>query len=105
MRWPAAGLALVCASSMVAHGAGPGGGAEEAARLRRAVTLENWDDGGELSRFAYLNVSQIFPSRGGPRRRADRAASRALDPAIGRYVVDTRGGRDVTLDQACPADP
>ena len=34
------------------------------------VTLENWDDGGELSRFAYLHVSEIFPvavvRRGGP---------------------------------------
>lgn len=99
MRWPAAGLALVCASSMAAHGAGPGDRAEEAARLRRAVTLENWDDGGELSRFAYLNVSQLFSTtvvrRGGPIV----PLPVALDPALGRYVVDTQGGRDVTLDQ------
>ena len=52
------GLMVACGLA-VAAGPGWGGyGAEEAARLRRAVTLENWDDGGELSRFAYLTCSR-----------------------------------------------
>ena len=33
----------------------------EAAQLRRAVTLQNWDDGGDVSRFVYLHTSEIFP--------------------------------------------
>lgn len=99
MKMRVVGLALVCASSTWTSAAERGFRAEEAARLRRAVNLENWDDGGELSRFAYLNVSQVFPTtvvrRGGPIV----PLPLALDPAIGRYVVDTQGGRDVILDR------
>src|SRR5262245_51332537 len=99
------GLAVFCAV-VLAGGAAPldagppGYSAEEAARLRRAVTLENWDDGGEISRFVYLNVSEIFPvavvRRAGPMA----PLPVAPDPAIGRYVVDRAGGRSVTLDEA-----
>ncbi len=32
----------------------------ESERLRRAVNVQNWDDGGELTHFAYLHVSQIL---------------------------------------------
>lgn len=73
--------------------------AQEAARLRREVTLENWDDGGERSRFAYLNISQIFPVA--LVRRAGPIVPLPSDPnpAIGRYVVEKQGGRDITLDQ------
>ena len=28
--------------------------------LRAQVTLENWDNGGELSRFVYLNATEVF---------------------------------------------
>jgi CubicO group peptidase (beta-lactamase class C family) len=70
------------------------------------VTLENWDDGGELSRFAYQHVSEIFPvaviKRGG-----GRIAPLPVEPnaAIGRYVVDSEGGRSVTLDQVMSEGP
>ena len=33
---------------------------EEAERLGWEVNLENWDDGGELSRFAFLSIPKIF---------------------------------------------
>ncbi len=78
---------------------------QEAARLRREVNLDNWDDGGERSRFAYLNVSQIFPvavvRRGGPIV----PLPLAPNPAVGRYVVEKDGGRDITLDQLLSDGP
>jgi len=79
--------------------------AQEAARLRREVTLENWDDGGERSRFAYLNISQVFPAA--IVRRAGPIVMLPPDPnpAIGRYVVEKKGGRDITLDQLLSDGP
>jgi CubicO group peptidase (beta-lactamase class C family) len=89
------------ASTGSAQTTGPS--AAESARLRRAVTLENWDDGGEISRFAYLNLSQVFPvavvRRGGPIL----PLPVALDPAIGRFVAMRKDGRDVTLDELVAA--
>jgi len=32
----------------------------ESERLRPAINVQNWDDGGELTHFAYLHVSQVF---------------------------------------------
>jgi hypothetical protein len=95
----ACGLAAVALAS-IARGEGPHGyTAEEASRLRRAITLDNWDDGGEISRFTYLNTSQVFPvaliRRGGPIR----PLPVELNPAIGRYVVDKVGDRSISLDQ------
>lgn len=98
-------LVLLCASANAQSPGPPGYGADEAGRLRRAITLENWDDGGELSRYAYQHVSEIFPvaviRRGGP------IAPLPVEPnpAIGRYVVDREGGREVTLDQAMTEGP
>jgi hypothetical protein len=57
-----AGFAALCAASSLARAGAPGYTAAEASRLRRAVTLENWDDGGDVSRFVYLHMSQIFPA-------------------------------------------
>lgn len=85
------------ASTASAQTTGPS--AAESARLRRAVTLETWDDGGEISRFAYLNLSQVFPvavvRRGGPIL----PLPVAPDPSIARFVVMRKDGRDVTLDE------
>ncbi len=78
---------------------------DEASRLRRAVTLENWDDGGELSRFAYGHVSEIFPVAVVRRGGVVAPLPVALNQAIGRYVVDREGGREVTLDQALSEGP
>lgn len=102
--------ALCCAAALcslfMAGAASPQGySAEEAGRLRREVTLANWDDGGPRSRFAYLNLSQIFPvavvRRGGPIL----PLPVEPNPAVGRYVVETRDGRDVTLDEAIASGP
>jgi CubicO group peptidase (beta-lactamase class C family) len=95
------GVILLCVGASAQSPGPPGYSADEASRLRRAITLENWDDGGELSRFAYQHVSEIFPVAvikrgGGP------IAPLPVEPnpAIGRYVVESEGGRSVTLDQA-----
>lgn len=92
--------AVILCATLTAGVAGPQTfGAQEAARLRREVTLENWDDGGERSRFAYLNISQIFPVA--VVRRAGAILTLPFDPnpAVGRYFVEKDGDRAITLDQ------
>jgi CubicO group peptidase (beta-lactamase class C family) len=73
--------------------------AQEAARLRREISLENWDDGGEHSRFAYLNISQIFSAAVVRRGGAILPLPAEPNPAVGRYVVEREGGRGPTLDE------
>src|SRR5262245_37229317 len=98
---------ILIGGSATARGAGPPGyDAEEAGRLRRAVTLENWDDGGEISRFVYLHVSEVFPVAvvgrgGGPVSPLPGEGN----PAVGRYVVDREGGRSLTLDDVVRDGP
>jgi CubicO group peptidase (beta-lactamase class C family) len=79
--------------------------AQEASRLRRETNLENWDDGGERSRFAYLNISQLFPVA--VVRRAGEILPLPLEPnpAIGRYVVERHGDQAVTLDELLSSGP
>ena len=99
------GLVFLCGSAN-AQSPGPSGyGADEAGRLRRAITLDNWDDGGELSRYAYQHVSEIFPVAVIPRGGPIAPLPVEPNPAIGRYVVDREGGREVTLDQAMTEGP
>jgi len=99
-------LVLICTHASAQSPGPPGQSADEAGRLRRSVTLENWDDGGELSHFAYQHISEVFPvaviGRGsGP------VAPFPIEihPEIGRYVVDSEDGRSVTLDQAMTSRP
>src|SRR5262249_37189169 len=85
---------------------GPQGySAEEAGRLRRAVTLDNWDDGGALSRLRYLPVSEAFPVPAVARGGAVAPLAEEALPAIGRYVVDKTAGRALTLEQALDQGP
>ena len=77
----------------------------EAAQLRRSVTLQNWDDGGDVSRFVYLHTSEIFPSavihRSGPV--SDLAV--APDPRIGAYRVKAENGREEDLNRVHRCGP
>jgi CubicO group peptidase (beta-lactamase class C family) len=100
------GVVLISSAGAGAGAEGPKGySAEETGRLRRAVTLENWDDGGAISRFVYLHVSEIFPvavvRRGGPVA----PLAEEPDPAIGRYVVDKDASPPLTLEQALDRGP
>ena len=72
---------------------------EDAERLSREVNLENWDDGGEISRFAFLSIPKIFPTA--VIRRGD-AEVLALETApqedIARYQVSLADGGVMAFD-------
>ncbi|MFN2622036.1 MAG: serine hydrolase domain-containing protein [Chthoniobacterales bacterium] len=63
------------------------------------MTVQNWDKGGPLSHWAYIHLSEIFPSaiirRGGPV--LDLPVE--LRPEIGQLVVTGPGETKETLDQ------
>jgi len=71
--------------------------ASDAERLRRGITLQNWDDGGELSPFAYFRTLEIFTTavihRSGPVSMLEAAPN----PAIGAFPVVTDDGRKMSL--------
>jgi CubicO group peptidase (beta-lactamase class C family) len=67
--------------------------------LRARVTLQNWDNGGELSRFVYLNATEIFPAASIPRAGRVRELPVHLRPEIGNFVVDQQAGKDITLGE------
>ena len=76
----------------------------ESERLRRAVNVQNWDDGGELTHFAYLNVSQIFLTEDIHRKGPVSVLEEAPDPKVGAYLVETKDGRKVTLAEYISGD-
>src|SRR5690349_7256100 len=67
--------------------------------LRSRVTLQNWDNGGELSRFVYLNATEIFPAAPVPRGGTVRDLPVHLRPEIGSFVIDQQAGKDITLHE------
>jgi len=72
---------------------------EEAERLEREVNLENWDDGGELSRFAFLSIPKIFETA--VIRRGDGevlALETALEEDVARYEVALADGGVMAFD-------
>ena len=62
--------------------------AEREQSLRASVNIVNWDDGGDISRFVYLNASEVFPSAVVRRAGAVRALPEKLRPEIGRFEVE-----------------
>jgi CubicO group peptidase (beta-lactamase class C family) len=73
---------------------------EEVERLGRDVNLENWDDGGELSRFAFLSIPKIFPTA--VIRRGDGevlALETAIEKNIARYQVALADGGVMAFDE------
>jgi CubicO group peptidase (beta-lactamase class C family) len=79
--------------------------AADAARLRRAITLQNWDDGGERSHFAYLHISEIFPTAVIQRSGMVSMLDRAPSAAVGAYPIVTDAGRRTTLAEYIAGDP
>jgi CubicO group peptidase (beta-lactamase class C family) len=69
----------------------------DAMSSRRAVTIDNWDDGGAVSRYVYLHTSEIFPTATIFRGRAVIPLEEAPNAAIGEFVVSRENGRETTL--------
>jgi CubicO group peptidase (beta-lactamase class C family) len=76
----------------------------ESQRIRRAINLQNWDDGGDLTHYAYLHTSEIFPVAGIHRSGLSSALVEAPNPAVGAYVVETENGPKVTLAEFVAGD-
>ena len=86
-----------CAPSPSPEGAGFS--LEEAERLEHKVNLENWDDGGEISRFAFLSIPKIFPTAVIPRGDGEvLALETALDEDVARYEVALADGGVMKFD-------
>lgn len=76
----------------------------EGQRIRRAINLQNWDDGGDLTHYVYLHTSEIFPTADIHRAGPISALVEAPTPAVGAYVVKTENGRKVTLAEFVAAN-
>ena len=71
---------------------------EEIESFSSDLDLVNWDDGGEISRFAFLNTSSFFPTA--TIDRGDRVArlDYSLDSELAAYSV-TLGARTLSFDE------
>jgi hypothetical protein len=78
--------------------------ATASAQLRQAVTIRNWDDGGDISRFAYLHTSEVFTSAVVHRSGQVSELPVALNPRVGAYRVKLANGRDQSLDEYVDGD-
>ncbi|HEY3520424.1 MAG TPA: serine hydrolase domain-containing protein [Rhodanobacteraceae bacterium] len=67
--------------------------------LRGQVTIENWDKGGPLSRWAFTHTSEVFYSAVVRRGGAIVDLPVHIDPKIGQLVVSRSGEPRQTLDQ------
>lgn len=71
----------------------------EAERLGREVNLENWDDGGEISRYAFLSIPKIFPTAViGCGDGAVLALETSLEDDVARYEVALADGGVMAFD-------
>lgn len=84
---------------------GEGYAVDDAARFHRAMDLENWDDGGELSRFVYLHPSQFFPAAVIHRRGIVSELVYDLNPEVGTYNLSLGPDSSRTLDQYIAESP
>src|SRR5215470_283556 len=73
-------------------------------RIRRAINLENWDDGGESTHYAYLHMSEVFPTASIHRNGPISPLVDAPNPAVGAYVVKTENGRKISLAEYVAGD-
>ncbi|HSG89460.1 MAG TPA: serine hydrolase domain-containing protein [Pseudomonadales bacterium] len=67
--------------------------------MSERITLDNWDDGGALSRYAYQHTAEIFPAAVISSGTATAPLQLVPDPRIGNWILgeDDRGA--VTLDR------
>jgi CubicO group peptidase (beta-lactamase class C family) len=67
--------------------------------MRDEVTVENWDKGGELSHWAYLHPSEVFPAGVVRRYGVVMDLPEALRPEIGKLVLKEEDGSNRTLQE------
>jgi CubicO group peptidase (beta-lactamase class C family) len=81
------------------EGEAPAFSPEEAERLARTVNLENWDDGGQISRYAFLSMPKIFATAVIPRgEREVSPLEVAGDDRISQYRVTLETDAVVSFD-------
>jgi CubicO group peptidase (beta-lactamase class C family) len=70
----------------------------QAAEFRSQWNLDNWDDGGPLTRYVFLNMPEFFNHslilRGGPVRELEVA----LRPEVAQFITNTEAGRKSLQD-------
>ena len=70
----------------------------EAADFRSQWNLDNWDDGGPLTRYVFLNMTEFFNHslilRGGPVRELEVA----LRPEVAQFITTTEAGKKSLQD-------
>lgn len=71
---------------------------EEMESFGSQLDLINWDDGGEISRFAFLNTPSLFPTTTLAAPDGSSSLSYSLDATISDYAV-TLAEQTVTFDQ------
>ena len=67
--------------------------------MRAQVTVENWDKGGAVSRWAYLHVSEVSPTAIIRRGRSIIDLPQQLRPEIGALKLSPPGEPEETLEQ------
>jgi CubicO group peptidase (beta-lactamase class C family) len=71
----------------------------DARLFHRAMNLEIWDDGGDLSRFIYLHPSGFFPTAVIHRSGPVSELVYELNPEIGDYKLELETGISMTVDE------
>lgn len=70
----------------------------EAAAFRSQWTLDNWDDGGPLMRYVFLNMTEFWNHSLIPRGGPVRPLAQALRPEVARFITTTEAGKKPLLD-------
>lgn len=89
----AAVLTIACAGTPAADEGFRGYSLEEATRFRNDWTIDNWDDGGALMRYVFLNMPEFFNHSLIHRGGSVRELPVKLRTEVAAGVTDTREGR------------
>ncbi len=72
--------------------------ADEMESFRSEIDLDNWDDGGEISRFAFLNTAPFFPTATIEREGPAAQLEDAYNDDIANFSVSLDGNRTTRFD-------
>ena len=70
----------------------------EAAEFHSQWNLDNWDDGGPLMRYVFLNMPEFFNHSIIPRGGLVRPLEKALRPEVARFITTTGAGKKSLQD-------